>query len=231
MEKRLIFIIYTFLLIACGNNESIEYAGFDDLVIGSESINLYKDGTFEIEVGLGYHKGTYNIIEDTVFLKYDGKVKLPSKFLLTDKQFKSVDSNREITITRTDSSKIDKTPMVNHLKFNVKDDVEIISKLTSNNYSSSSMDTTICEDWSLSDTQIKTIIKGSQSITGPEWHHQFDHLPCSISGKIIQNEQEYEYSINGGAWFMIHVKDTSFIFGSFNTENNKYFLSEPWVEE
>ena len=132
---------------------------------------------------------------------------------------------------RKESKRLDQSLNSELISFSINGEVEIISKLTSNNYSSSSMDTTICEDWSLSDTQIKTIIKGSQSITGPEWHHQFDHLPCSISGKIIQNEQEYEYSINGGAWFMIHVKDTSFIFGSFNTENNKYFLSEPWVEE
>jgi hypothetical protein len=231
MEKRLIFIIYTFLLIACGNNESIEYTGFDDLVIGSETINLFKDGKFEIEIGLEYHKGTYNIKGDTVFLKYDKVVKLPNKFLLTDSVFKSIDFERVITINRRDKNKIARPPRSTSKGFDNKYEFQILSKTKLNDYSASYADTAICKHWDLDKVQITNIIKGSNPITGPEWHYQFDHLPCSINGKIIQNEQEYEYSINGGAWFMIHVKDTSFIFGSFSTENDKYFLSEPWVEE
>ncbi|NQY31299.1 MAG: hypothetical protein HRT69_17765 [Flavobacteriaceae bacterium] len=94
-----------------------------------------------------------------------------------------------------------------------------------NNYPSSSSNIKICKDWKLSKKDIREIIKSSKSINGPEWHHLFDHLPCNYYAILNQNETDFNLSINGGSWFTISSQDTTVRYGSFNDENNKYFLS------
>ncbi|MDW7695939.1 hypothetical protein R9C00_25705 [Flammeovirgaceae bacterium SG7u.111] len=84
----LLFIICTSIL-SCQNKKEIKYAGFDDLAIGSETINLYQNGDFSIEIGLGYHKGTYSIDKDTILLIYNNESGLPKKFLLNEDKFES----------------------------------------------------------------------------------------------------------------------------------------------
>lgn len=100
-----------------------------------------------------------------------------------------------------------------------------------NDYPSSSNDTLICKDWKLSKNDIREIIKSSKSINGSEWHHLFDHLPCNYDAIINQNGIDFNLSINGGSWFTIRSKDTALTYGSFNVENNKYFLSSVFSED
>jgi hypothetical protein len=115
--------------------------------------------------------------------------------------------------------------------FDFNKDFEIIGLQKSNDYPSSDTDTSACIKWTLNKSEVKKIIIESKPISGPEWHHLFGHYPCQIQGKIVQNSTEFDYSINSGAWFTISSSDTTLMFGSFNEENNKYFLDSAWKEE
>ncbi len=123
------------------------------------------------------------------------------------------------------------TPKQQKVIFDFNKDFEIIELKKSNDYPSSDPDTTSCIQWTLSELEIKKIIKESKPISGPEWHHLFGHYPCRVHGKLIQGSTEFDYSINSGAWFTVSSSDTTSRFGSFEKENNKYFLDSAWSEE
>jgi hypothetical protein len=114
--------------------------------------------------------------------------------------------------------------------FDVNNEFEIIDFKKSNDYPSSDTDTTVCLKWDLNKFEVKKLIKESRPISGPEWHHLFGHYPCRIHGKILQNHNEFEFSLNSGAWLTVSSSDTTLMFGSFNEENNKYFLHSAWRE-
>jgi hypothetical protein len=115
--------------------------------------------------------------------------------------------------------------------FDFSKDFEILELQKSNDYPSSDTDTTACIQWTLNKLDVEQIIKESKPISGPEWHHLFGHYPCRIHGKLLQDSTEFEYSINGGAWFTVSSPDTTLMFGSFKEENNEYFLDSAWTEE
>jgi hypothetical protein len=115
--------------------------------------------------------------------------------------------------------------------FDFNEDFEISDLQKSNDYPSSDTNKTACIKWTLNNQDVKKIIKESKPISGPDWHHLFGHYPCRIHGKIFQNSNEFDYSINSGAWFTVSSSDTTLIFGSFKEENNKYFLDSAWKEE
>jgi hypothetical protein len=103
---------------------------------------------------------------------------------------------------------------------------KIIDLFEQTGSTSREQDKTICKQWLLSKEQISKIIKQAEPITNHEWHYMFLHLPCFVSGQIIQNNNLYHYKINGGSWIRIYTKDTSILYGSFKKENEKYFLEK-----
>lgn len=115
-------------------------------------------------------------------------------------------------------------------EFNIKEDFSILNIKKSIDHQSSTSDTTICKEWNLTETEIIKIIESAKPISGPDWHYMFDYLPCRIEGKLKQADNEFDLSINSGAWFTITSADTSMIFGDFNEKNNKLFLSNAWTE-
>ncbi|BDD03612.1 hypothetical protein [Aureibacter tunicatorum] len=88
----------------------------------------------------------------------------------------------------------------------------------------------MCQSWELNKSEIKKVFAESRAINGPEWHHLFGVLPCQIIGTISQNDQQYEFSINSGAWVTVSSSDTTLLFGNFEKANNKYFLMEALEE-
>jgi hypothetical protein len=76
----------TLLLIASAcKSRTLRYAAFEDLIVGSYTVNLYTNGECEVEMGLGYHEGRYTIQGDTLRLTYqDGLLQsMPTRLLLT----------------------------------------------------------------------------------------------------------------------------------------------------
>jgi hypothetical protein len=115
--------------------------------------------------------------------------------------------------------------------FSVNAYFEILNFQKINNYPSSMEDTSICKSWSLSEGDIEKIFQNSKPLSGPDWHHLFDHLPCAITGRLIQNDKTYDFSINGGSWLTVSNSDTSLMFANFNNINESLFLSTAWTEE
>lgn len=140
---------------------------------------------------------------------------------------------RKITLQNNSTDTIFLQPNTNQPAaiFDANEDFEVLELQKSVDNPPSYKDTTSCNKWTLSKTEIKKIIKESKPITGPEWHYLFGHYPCKIHGIIVQNSRKYEYSVNSGAWFRISSSDKTLLFGSFKEENNKYFLDTVWSEE
>lgn len=115
-------------------------------------------------------------------------------------------------------------------EFNIKEDYSILNIKRTIDYQSLTSDTTICKEWYLTKIEIKKIIESAKPVSGPDWHYRFDHMPCQIEGKLQQAGKEFDLSINSGAWFTISSADTTMIFGNFNEENNKFFLSAVSIE-
>ena len=88
-----------------------------------------------------------------------------------------------------------------------------------------------CKNWILSKEEITTVINSSEEISKHDWHYLFDHLPCVISGKLIQDNREFNFEINAGSWLRISNQDTVLYFGSFREENKKLFLSSVYAPE
>ena len=107
------------------------------------------------------------------------------------------------------------------------DSFKVLSIERTTDYPSSETDTMICSGWTLTDAQIVSIIRGSRIITGPEWHHLFEHLPCSISGQLEQNELTFDFSINGGSWLVISRGDSTSRYGDFDNTHETLFISHP----
>ncbi|UII30447.1 carboxypeptidase-like regulatory domain-containing protein [Fulvivirga ulvae] len=107
-----------------------------------------------------------------------------------------------------------------------------VKKLMKKNNSPSSMnDTTICQEWDLTEKQIRIIIGKAKEIDGSQWHYQFDHLPCRVTGKLVQSDMEYDLSVNSGAWLTITSPDTTIMYGIFNEQTYAYFMSTAWTED
>lgn len=118
----------------------------------------------------------------------------------------------------------------NKVSFNLNNPFKIIEIKKHAYQMAEEPDTLGCDDWELQEFEIKKIIQESRPINGPEWHHLFDHLPCTIEGLLIQDSVQFEFSFNGGSWFTITSADTSITYGSFDEENRKFFLSDVWIE-
>jgi hypothetical protein len=65
--------------------QTIRYAAFEDLVLGSYTVNFYTNGECAVEMGAGYHEGTYTLKGDTLLLTYreNSPKGLPTRLLLT----------------------------------------------------------------------------------------------------------------------------------------------------
>lgn len=111
--------------------------------------------------------------------------------------------------------------------FNRASAFEVLGHKKNNDYPSSKADTAMCKNWALNSQNIEQIIKDSEPISGPDWHHLFDHLPCSITGQLKQENRTFEFQINGGSWLTIKNNDSTTYFGYFKLNGDKLFVSQP----
>ncbi len=77
----------------CSDDREIIYSGFNDLVVGSQSLILYNDKTFYLELSLGGTEGNYNIKKDTIILSYNEKPSnsWPDRILIEKDYFSSLE--------------------------------------------------------------------------------------------------------------------------------------------
>jgi hypothetical protein len=89
----LIYFLVVFTSISC-DNRKIVHSGFNNLVVGIQSLILYDDKTFYIELGLSGVDGTYQIMGNAIKLKYYDKpnTNFPDVMLIRKGYFISLDS-------------------------------------------------------------------------------------------------------------------------------------------
>lgn len=104
-----------------------------------------------------------------------------------------------------------------------------IIKITGNKIEKSTTDedTAKCRNWTLTEKNIGQIIKSSKPINGTQWDFDFEVLACSVQGVIMQNNVEYPFTINAAAYSLINSGDTTVIYGDYNKQDKKLFLSFP----
>lgn len=85
-------------------------------------------------------------------------------------------------------------------------------------------DTTECKNWRIDGKNLHTIFKNSEPISGTTWDLAFVFTTCVATGQIRQNEEVFDYSINAGSWFRVTCRDTSLLYGDFNSNDRKFFL-------
>lgn len=101
---KLMCLLMIVLSISC-DHRKIVYSGFNDLVVGSQSLILYDDKTFYIEMGSGGMEGKYEINQDVISLKYYNKPSnnWPDIILINKEYFiskDSLDKNKYLKIVR-----------------------------------------------------------------------------------------------------------------------------------
>jgi hypothetical protein len=101
---------------------------------------------------------------------------------------------------------------------------KILSSTRSITKQSSAKDTNMCNDWAIPRRYLYKIIRDSKRIGGTEWDLSFEVLPCIIKGQLKQNENLFDFEINGGSWMYIKSSDTTMILGNFKKEDEKYFI-------
>lgn len=76
---------FVLLLASACQSRTRQYAAFEDLVVGSYTLNLYTNGGCEVEMSLGYREGHYTLRGDTIRLTYrEGPLPgMPTRLLLT----------------------------------------------------------------------------------------------------------------------------------------------------
>jgi hypothetical protein len=139
----------------------------------------------------------------------------------------SCDNSKSHTVNDEKRNNLGDTLPKCQAPFRTKDPFDVLNMKTTSNYPSSSTDRSICNGWTLMTSEIQTIIKESEVISGPDWHHLFDHLPCSISGQLRQSSTTFEFQINGGSWLTITCGDSTQRFGYLKTDSKRLFISPP----
>lgn len=109
--------------------------------------------------------------------------------------------------------------------FRVDDTFTIQNVKKSTDKQSSSADAAMCNKWTLTLNDVERIIKDCEVISGPDWHHLFDHLPCSVSGQLGQRGNTFDFEINAGSWLTVTCGDSTVRLGNFRKDNEHLFLS------
>jgi hypothetical protein len=124
--------------------------------------------------------------------------------------------------------------IVNHLKkksiFQQDESFEILEIKQLSDYPSSDPDTSYCSDWKLTENEMVNILKLTQPISRPDWHHLFAHYPCVYRGTLSQNKKILNFAINAGSWLTI-TSDTTIYYGDLSGILSELFLDTVWKEE
>lgn len=103
MKKLVSLLFFAWFVHSCTNEKKPVLSAFSDSFSDSWSFKLFEDETFYIFLPDSSREGVYEIIGDTVFLKYHKKVNdqiWPSKMLIdrANKKVKTIDLPKEIEI-------------------------------------------------------------------------------------------------------------------------------------
>lgn len=81
------FTLWIMIFLFACNSTKIRYSGLNDLVFCYQSIILYQNQTFLLDLGGGAVEGNYSQKGDTIFLTYKDALSFPSKVVMTQQHF------------------------------------------------------------------------------------------------------------------------------------------------
>jgi hypothetical protein len=87
-----------------------------------------------------------------------------------------------------------------------------------------------CESWVLTQNEIKKVILVSEEITGEEFHHFYDVLPCYYIGDALIDNKRVKYTLNSGAFANLSFADTAITLGYKKNNYAKYFIIGPGAD-
>ena len=111
--------------------------------------------------------------------------------------------------------------------FDNKQPFKIISFKNAIDKYTTDKDTTKCNRWVLTKSDIKKIIKNSEPIDGTTWDLNFLVLTCTKAVSVIQAGQQFKVELNAGSFFWVNNGDTSVLFGDYKVSDRKYFIEGP----
>lgn len=127
--KKLILILLVYAFVSCNETRQVKYSGFNDLVVGSHTISFFENGEFELELGLGYNTGKYQLSNDTAYLTYSKQNKQPKRVVITDHELVVLDDKESIAIRRTDNLNPEKEKPKIRIKEKLPKNIRIKTKL------------------------------------------------------------------------------------------------------
>ncbi|MEX1132748.1 MAG: hypothetical protein WEC15_05955 [Flavobacteriales bacterium] len=107
-------------------------------------------------------------------------------------------------------------------------DFDLVFSAKNSGYPSSSKDTIRCVNWQLSMEQCSTALSKMQPISGEDWHHLFEHLPCQVVGTIDQANAKFQLTMNAGSWATVSDSFTTEYFGDLSGQSKAIFLTSAW---
>lgn len=81
-----------------------------------------------------------------------------------------------------------------------------------------------CTAWHMDTATARMIIRNTVPISGEEWHHEYDVLPCSYYGRLLIGDKLVGFSINAGGTVSLSFSDTSVALGCRGEDCQQYFL-------
>lgn len=109
---------------------------------------------------------------------------------------------------------------------NLKGKIEIITLINDKQENKGNYYYEPCDTWHIDKKAAYYIFRHAEIMTTYDLHSSFSVFPCYETGKVKIGDKKYSYSINGGSWFTLSTKDTTYYYGCvLDTSNNKYFLS------
>ena len=83
-----------------------------------------------------------------------------------------------------------------------------------------------CDTWHVNKEAAYYIFRHAEVMSTFDLHNSFSIFACYERGKVKIDNKIYQYAINGGSWFTLSTKDTTYYFGCIlDSSTNKYFLS------
>lgn len=86
----------------------------------------------------------------------------------------------------------------------------------------------VCQDWRLSEKDIKEIVQTSYEISSFERNEHYYHMPCEIDGMMMKDGLPFSYQVNAGATFSLTSEEGTYTYYGCPQESCvQYFLMMP----
>lgn len=110
---------------------------------------------------------------------------------------------------------------------NLKGKIEVITMKNDRQENKGDYHYAPCDTWHINKKAVYYIFRHADRIGTLDLHDLYNTYPCYETGKVKIDKKIYRYSINGGSWFTLSTRDTTYFFGCLShSSTNRYFISD-----